>query len=328
MSTDIWLWTGFILFVLTVLTLDLWVFHRRAHVVSLREAATWVAVWVSLALTFSIGVFHWRGTIAGWEFLTGYVIEWSLSMDNVFVFALVFSYFAVPPQYQHRVLFWGILGAIIMRGIFIFLGVTLLHYFHWLIYFFGGFLLFSGIKFVLHRGVEVHPERNPAVKLARRFLLLTPNYEGQRFITRQKGHLVATPLLLVLVTVEFTDLIFAVDSIPAILAITQDPFIVYTSNIFAILGLRMLYFLVAGLIRMFRYLKTGLGLLLCFVGAKMMLSGVYDIPVTWSLLVIVLLVGTPILVSLATDMKQARQPRSLPLQGSVGSSVGPEEGKE
>ena len=283
MDSQLFLWVVFNVFVLGILALDLLVLHRKAHAVSLREAAAWSCAWVSLALIFGLGVYFFRGAEKGLEFLTGYVIEWSLSVDNLFVFLVIFSYFAVPAVYQHRVLFWGILGALVLRATFIATGTALLANFHWMIYVFGGFLIFTGIKLLFAGEGKIEPEKNPAVLLVRRFMKVTPDYEGQRFFIRRHGKLWATPLFLVLVVVETTDVIFAVDSIPAIFAITLDPFIVYTSNVFAILGLRALFFLLAGVMEMFHYLRVGLSFVLCFVGAKMLIVDFYKIPIGVSL---------------------------------------------
>lgn len=292
------LWIGFTLFVLGMLALDLGVFHRKAHSVSHREALVWVVVWISLAVIFNVGVFLQFGSQRGLEFLTGYLIEYSLSVDNIFVFLVIFRYFAVPEGSQHRVLFWGILGALVMRAVFILLGTVLIQHFHWVIYVFGAFLIFTGIKMLKGAEVEVHPERNPVVHLFRRFVAVTSEYSGARLLVRQGRYLVATPLLLVLVVVEATDLVFAVDSIPAIFAVTQDPFIVYTSNIFAILGLRSLYFLLAAAMTQFYYLKVGLGAVLSFVGVKMLISEYYEIPIVVSLGVVAVLLAGSILASL------------------------------
>ncbi|MCH8195818.1 MAG: TerC family protein [Chloroflexi bacterium] len=297
MDHSIWLWVGFTLFILLMLALDLGVFHRRAHVVGLREAAVWSAVWITMALLFNAGVYLWIGSEEGLAFLTGYVIEKSLSVDNVFVWLVIFSYFAVPAQYQHRVLFWGILGAMVLRGIFIAAGVTLLNQFEWVIYIFGAFLLYTGFKLAFRKDEQVQPERNPVLRLARRFIPVTSDYHGQRFFIRQHGRWIATPLLMVLVVIEATDVVFAADSIPAILAVTRDPFIVWTSNVFAILGLRALFFLVAGILRYFRYLNVGLALVLCFVGAKMLISDVYHVPTSVSLGTIAGILGTTMLAS-------------------------------
>jgi len=310
-SDSLFLWVIFNVFVLGVLALDLLVLHRKAHAVSLREALAWSSVWVSLALLFAVGVYVVRGEEKALEFLTGYVIEWSLSVDNLFVFLVIFSYFAVPPLYQHRVLFWGILGALVLRAIFIGTGTALLANFHWMIYVFGGFLVFTGIKLLFAGEEKIEPEKNPAVRLVRRFIKVTPDYEGQRFFIRKDGRLWATPLLLVLVVVETTDVIFAVDSIPAIFGITLDPFIVYTSNVFAILGLRALFFLLAGVMDMFRYLKIGLSVVLCFVGAKMMLADFYKIPIGVSLGVVAGILGISILASFLVRPKPEGVPSSL-----------------
>ncbi len=293
-----WLWFGFTAFILVMLVLDLGVFHRKAHEVRVREALTWTAVWVSLALTFNLGVYFWFGSERALEFLTGYVIEKALSVDNIFVFIVVFSVFAVPAKLQHRVLFWGILGALIMRAIFIVLGAALLERFHWVIYIFGAFLVFTGIKLLVQRGGEVQPERNPIFRLFKRLVPSVDDYRDGQFTVVEGGKRYATPLLLVLVAIEATDLVFAVDSIPAIFAITTDPFIVYTSNIFAILGLRALYFALAGIMEKFHYLKVGLSLVLVFVGAKMLLAGIYKIPILASLAVIVALLAGSIVASL------------------------------
>ena len=309
-SDSLFLWVIFNVFVLGVLALDLLVLHRKAHAVSLRESLAWSCVWVSLALLFALGVYFVRGEEKALEFLTGYVIEWSLSVDNLFVFLVIFSYFAVPPLYQHRVLFWGILGALVLRAIFIGTGTALLANFHWMIYIFGGFLVFTGIKLLFAGEEKIEPEKNPAVRLVRRFINVTPDYQGQRFFIRRDGALWATPLLLVLVVVETTDVIFAVDSIPAIFGITLDPFIVYTSNVFAILGLRALFFLLAGVMDMFRYLKVGLSFVLCFVGAKMMIVDFYKIPIGISLGVVAGILGISILASFLVRPKLAGVPAS------------------
>ncbi|MEJ7618433.1 MAG: TerC family protein [Pyrinomonadaceae bacterium] len=270
MSYSLWAWGGFAVFILVMLSIDLGVFSRRAHAVSYKEASIWSAVWVSLALIFAVGVFYYLGNQKGLEFLTGYVIELSLSVDNLFVFLLIFAYFRVPAEFQHRVLFWGVLGALFMRIAMIFAGATLINNFHWVIYIFGVFLIYTGIKMMTQSEVEVHPEQNPLVRLVTRFVPITHQYEGQNFFTRVNGRLHGTLLLLVLVMVEATDLVFAVDSIPAIFAITTDTFIVYTSNIFAILGLRSLYFLLAGVVEKFHYLKLGLSIVLTLIGVKML----------------------------------------------------------
>ena len=272
MPHSIWLWVGFVVFVVVMLLLDLGVFHRKAHTIGFREAAIWSGVWIALSMLFCAGIYIWMDNQKGFEFLTAYLIEKSLSVDNVFVWMLLLSYFCVPAQYQHRVLFLGVLGAIVTRGIFIAAGITLLNVFHWLLYIFGAFLIFTGIRLALRKDKETHPERNPVLKLVRRFLPVTSGYHGQRFFIRHAGALMATPLFMVLLVVETTDIVFAVDSIPAVLGITKDAFIVWSSNIMAILGLRALYFLVVNILRYFRYLKIGLALVLCFVGVKMVIS--------------------------------------------------------
>ena len=303
MDSQVFLWVVFNVFVLGILAVDLLVLHRKAHTVSLREALAWSCIWVSLALAFGVGIYFFQGGEKALEFLTGYVIEWSLSVDNLFVFLVIFSYFSVPPIYQHRVLFWGILGALVLRALFIATGTALLANFHWMIYVFGAFLIFTGIKLLFVGEEKIEPEKNPAVRLVRRFIKITPEYQGQRFFVRKDGKLWATPLFLVLVVVETTDVIFAVDSIPAIFGITLDPFIVYTSNVFAILGLRALFFLLAGVMEMFRYLRVGLSFVLCFVGAKMLVAEFYKIPIGISLGV----VGGILLISILASMLKQRQ---------------------
>ncbi len=291
------LWGGFLAFVLGMLALDLGVFNRRAHAVGQREAILWTVVWVALALTFNAGVYLWFGPRHGLEFLTGYLIEKALSVDNLFVFLVLFSFFAVPAALQHRVLFWGILGALIMRGAFIFAGTALIRSFHWVIYLFGAFLVVTGVRLLVQREQEQHPEQNPVLRVFRRVVPSVPDYRGARFWVREGNRLLATPLLMVIVVIEATDIVFAVDSIPAVFAITTDPFIVFTSNIFAILGLRALYFLLAGMLGRFRFLKIGLGLVLAFVGAKMLLSGWREIPILVSLGVITGLLALSVLAS-------------------------------
>jgi tellurite resistance protein TerC len=305
---QIWLWIGFNLFVLAMLAIDLGVFHRKSHAVSSKEALTWSIVWISLSLVFNAVIYlYWdrmmpnssyTNSEAGLAFLTGYLIEKALSVDNIFVFILIFSFFAVPDTYQHRVLFWGILGALVMRGVMIFAGVALLKHFHWVIYIFGAFLIFTGIRMALHKDVELRPDQNPVVKFFRKIMPVTQTYEGDKFFVRRTGSLMATPLFLVLLIVESTDLVFAVDSIPAIFAVTQEPFIVYTSNIFAILGLRALYFLLANVMDKFQYLKLGLSAVLTFVGVKMVIVDLYKIPVGVSLGVVAGILTVSIIVSL------------------------------
>jgi tellurite resistance protein TerC len=304
-SERLFLWIGFNLFVLGMLALDLGVFHRKAHAVSMKESSIWSAVWIALAMAFNVGVYFAWGPEKALEFLTGYVIEKSLSVDNLFVFLMIFQYFNTPNEYQHRVLFWGIIGALVLRAIFIAAGAALLANFHWMIYVFGAFLVITGIKMYLQGDEQIEPEKNPVVRIFERFVPIIKAYDGQKFFIRRDGKIYATLLMLVLVVVETTDVIFAVDSIPAIFAITEDPFIVYTSNVFAILGLRALYFMLAGVMEMFVYLKIGLSVVLCFVGAKMMLVDVYKIPIGVSLTVIG---GVLLLSILASWLVQPKKP--------------------
>jgi tellurite resistance protein TerC len=294
----LWLWLGFTGFVLAMLALDLGVFNRKAHVVSYREATLWSLIWIGLALAMGVVLYLWRGPDVALQFFTGYVIEKSLSVDNIFIFVLIFSTFAVPAAYQHRVLFWGVLGALVMRGALILGGAALVATFHWVLYLFGAFLIVTGLRMARHRGHAVHPDRNPLLRLARRLFPVTADYAGPRFLVWREGRRWATPLLLVLLLVESTDLIFALDSIPAIFAVTLDPFIVYTSNVFAILGLRSLYFLLAGSMERFAYLKVGLAAVLVFVGAKMLVADVYHVPIAVSLGVIALILTSAIVASL------------------------------
>jgi tellurite resistance protein TerC len=298
MGVDLWVWGAFVGLILALLALDLFVFHKEAHEVSFREATLFSVFWIALGLLFGGVIFWWQGAQAGGEYLAGYLIEKSLAVDNIFVFALIFGYFAVPAKYQHRVLFWGVVGALIFRAAFIAGGAALLDRFHWTIYVFGAFLVLTGIRMALHRNEETHPERNPALRVFQRFVPTTEEYHGQRFFVRHAGKLLATPLLAVLVLVETSDIIFAVDSIPAIFAVTDDPFLVFTSNAFAILGLRALYFMLAGMIERFVFLKVGLAAVLAFVGTKMLLTDVVKIPIWVSLLVIAALITISIVVSL------------------------------
>lgn len=291
-------WIGFNLFVLLMLALDLGVFNRKAHVVSVKEALTWSGVWICLSLVFNGLIYHWFGEAKAIEFFTGYVIEKSLSVDNIFVFVLVFKYFQIPSIYQHKILFWGILGALVMRVIFIFAGVALIEKFHWTIYIFGLFLIYTGYKMFTEQDKQIEPEKNPVIKFFRRVMPVTHELRGDKFFVFENGKRYATPLFLVLILIETTDLIFAVDSIPAILAVTQDRFIVYTSNVFAILGLRSLYFALAHVIHRFVYLSTGLAVILVFVGLKMVLVDVIKIPTYVSLIVIAVIITASIIFSL------------------------------
>lgn len=304
MSSEVLFWTVFNAFILVMLVLDLGVFHRKAHAIKIKEALLWCAFWISLALMFNLAIYFWKGPKVALQFLTGYLIEQSLSIDNLFVFLLIFSYFNVPSVYQHKVLFWGILGAIIMRVIFILAGIALIEKFHWIIYLFGGFLILSGVKLAFQKDKEIHPEKNPVLRLFRRFIPFTQDYHGGRFFVNKGKKYLATPLFVVLIVVETTDVMFALDSIPAVLAVTRDPFIVYTSNVFAILGLRAIYFALAGIMRLFHYLHYGLSLILVFVGLKMLLSGFYEMPVEIALGVIAGVLAVSVIASVFKPQKE------------------------
>jgi tellurite resistance protein TerC len=297
MSDSAILWICFNAFVLIMLALDLGVFHRKAHTVSIREALTWTGIWITLAMLFNLFLYYYLDKEKAVEFFTAYLIEKSLSVDNIFVIIMIFSYFNVPSSFQHKVLFWGILGALVMRVIFIFAGIELIHKFHWLIYIFGGFLIVTAIRMVTAAEAKFDPEKNPLIKLVRRIFRVTPSFHGDNFFIRIDGLLWVTPLFLVVIMIEATDLIFAVDSIPAILAISDDPFIVYTSNVFAILGLRSLYFALSGIESYFQYLKYGLAIILAFVGVKMCMMDFVKIPVEISLIVIVFVLGISMFAS-------------------------------
>jgi len=298
------MWGVFGVVVVTALALDLFVFHREAHEVRFREAAVWVAIWMSLATAFGFWTWYEAGAERGLEFFAGYLIEQALSVDNIFVFIIIFKYFGTPPEYRHRVLFWGILGAVLLRGLFVILGVALISQFRWILYVFGLFLVYTGIKILRHSEMEMDPAQNPAIRFLQRHLRIVNHHEGQKFLVRQDGKLWATPLLVVLLVIEATDVVFAVDSIPAIFGVTDDPFIIFTSNIFAVLGLRALYFVLHGLMNKFDFLHYGLGLVLAFVGMKMLLSQWVHIPIEWSLGVIVALLGGSILISWFFDPKK------------------------
>ncbi|MCY1078733.1 TerC family protein [Archangium lansingense] len=300
------LWVGFIVFVLLMLALDLGVFHRKTHEVKFKEALAWSGVWISLALVFNLGIWWKFGTTPAVQFLTGYLIEKSLSIDNIFVFVVIFSALKIPALYQHRVLFWGILSALVLRAAMIFAGVAMLQRFHWLIYVFGAFLILTGVKLFLQRNKEDHPEDGAVMKLARRVIPSTPRFDKDHFFTLENGRKLATPLFMALVLVELTDVLFALDSIPAIFAVTTDPFLVFTSNIFAILGLRSLFFVLAGAVEKFSYLKVGLSAVLVFVGAKMALVDVVKVPPAVSLGVIALLLGGSVVASLLKARAQER----------------------
>lgn len=304
---SLWTWVLFNVFVLAMLALDLGVFHRKSHSVSMREATAWTIVWISCAMIFNVIIFFWQGSDPALKFFTGYVIEKSLSVDNIFVFVLIFGTFRVPAEYQHRVLFWGILGALVLRGLFIGIGTALINQFHWVIYVFGAFLIFTGIKMAFQKEEGLHPEENPIVIFFRRFVPMTEKYDGSHFVVRRNGKLLATPLLLVLVIVEASDVVFAVDSIPAIFAITTDPFLVYTSNVFAILGLRALYFLLAGVVGKFHYLKVALSFILTYIGVKMVIVDFYKIPTGVSLGVIAVTLTIAMIASFLRAKKLERE---------------------
>src|SRR5437763_2029593 len=314
MHEPLWLWVSFTAFILVMLAIDLGLFNRKAHEITYQQALSWSAVWITLALLFS-GVVYWRynaaagaGTEAVVTYLTGYLIELSLSVDNLFVFLLIFAYFKVPAKYQHRVLYWGIVGALVMRGVMIGAGAFLIQKFHFIIYIFGAFLIYTGIQMFRQGDAETNPEQNPIVRFVTRYVPLTRHYEGQKFFTRQNGRRMGTLLLLVLVTVEVTDLVFAVDSIPAIFAVTTKAFIVYTSNVFAILGLRTFYFLLAGVVEKFHYLKTGLAIVLTFIGAKMLAEIAHlTIPPVGALIVVALVLLASVAASLIWPQPLAPQ---------------------
>ncbi len=301
------MWIGFNVFVLVMLALDLGVFHRHTHEVKMKEALTWTAVWIVCAMIFNASIYYyWDWMSPGSEysnadaalaFLTGYLIEKSLSVDNVFVFLMIFTYFQVPKLYQHKILFWGILGALIMRAIFIFAGVSLITTFHWMIYLFGALLIFTGVNMALQKDKKLEPEKNPVIRLFRKWFYVTDEYHGDKFFTTIDKRKYATPMFIVLLVIETTDVIFAVDSIPAILAITSNPFIVYTSNVFAILGLRALYFALAGIMGLFHYLHYGLAVILVFVGGKMLIVDIYKIPVEISLMLVLGILVVSVILS-------------------------------
>lgn len=292
-------WLGFNAFIVAMLAIDLGVFNKRQHEITFREAIAWVVFWTCLALIFNGLVYYWHGAEKAFEFMTGYIIEWSLSVDNLFVFIVIFSYFNVPRQYQHRVLFWGIVGALLLRGFFILAGVTLFGLFEWMSYVFGAILLITGARMLLHKeGEDPALDRNPVLRLIRKIFPVSDHYEEKKFFTRINGKTFATPLFMVLVMVEFTDMVFAVDSIPAVLSVTRDPFIVYSSNVFAILGLRSMYFALSGMMDIFKYLKTGLAIILGFVGIKMLIHHWYQVPIEWTLITVVGLLALSILFSL------------------------------
>lgn len=307
---SVWEWLAFAGIITFMLVLDLGVFHKKSHKVSIKESLAWTAVWICLAMMFNAWVYHKMGHQKGLEFLTGYIIEKSLSVDNIFVISLIFSYFRVPAQYQHRVLFWGVLGALFFRIIFIFAGVALIQKFNWMIYVFGGFLVFTGLKMLREEEKHIEIEANPMIKFVKRFWKISPNFDGEHFRTTHNGIKMFTPLFLVLVMIETTDIIFAVDSIPAILAITPDPYIVFTSNVFAILGLRSLYFALNGIMEMFEYINYALAGILAFVGVKMIISSWYHVPTIVSIGVIFTLLISSIVASIYFPKKNKKLPKA------------------
>ena len=309
-----WLWIAFISGVALLLMLDLFVLHRKAHEIAMREATIASCVWIALGLSFALPVWYLLGSQAAFQYLAGYVVEESLSVDNVFVWAVIFSYFSVPSRYQHRVLFWGIFGALTLRAVFIFAGVALLNQLAWLMYVLGGILVFTGIRVGMHSGDEVHPERNPVLKLVRRFIPVTADYHGQSLFVRLDGRLVATPLFVTLVLVEATDVVFAIDSVPAVLALSRDPFVIFSSNAMAILGLRSLYFMLAGARSKLVHINKGLGVILFYVGVKMIVADWYHIPTWISLCVIALVLTVTVIASLRTNKKRGDGPPVDPPQ--------------
>jgi TerC family integral membrane protein len=319
MSKQILWWIAFIIFVVGMLALDLGVFHRRSHAVKVREALLWSLMWIALALLFNLGVFWYYGHQAGIQFLTGYLVEKSLSVDNLFVFLLIFNYFQVPSSYQHKVLFWGIFGALIMRGIFIFAGIALIQKFHWVLYLMGVFLVLTGIKLVFEKEKEIYPEKNPLLRLFRKLMPVTSAYEGDRFFVKRDLRYFATPLFIVLLVIETTDVIFAVDSVPAVLAISLDPFIVFSSNIFAILGLRALYFALSGMMAMFHHLHYGLSAILVFVGIKMLVAAYYEIPILWALAFI----GVVLAISIVASIIWPHPEEVIPISAELPEIVPP-----
>ncbi len=306
MNQEFWLWTGFNVFVVLMLILDIGVFNKKSHEISIKEALLWSVLWIGLALLFNIGIWVYSTPQLAFEFATGYVIEKSLSVDNLFVFLALFNYFKVPAKYQHKVLFWGIVGALLLRAIFIIGGVALITTFHYIIYVFGAFLVYTGIKLFFNKDEQIEPEKNPLLKFIRRYMPVTKQYYNDKFFIKRLGHTIATPLFVVLILIESTDVIFAVDSIPAVLAISKDPFIIYTSNIFAILGLRTLYFALAGIVHIFHYLNAGMAIILMFIGAKMLVSDIYKLPIEVALgIVIAILIGSVVLSLLNPRAQQS-----------------------
>jgi len=317
MEHSLTLWIVFNAFILAMLIIDLKVFNRKPHEISIKESLIWTAIWIAQAIVFGIGLYYFLGTQPALDYFTGYLIEKSLSVDNIFVFLLIFTYFGVDSIYQHRVLFWGIFGALVFRLIFIFLGVALLEQFHWIIYVFGAFLIFTGIKLGLEKDKEIHPEKNPILKLVRRIVPITKSFHGPDFFIKRGSRLIATPMFVVLVVIETTDIVFALDSIPAIMAITRDPFLIYSANAFAILGLRALYFALSGVMRLFHYLHYGLAFILVYIGCKMLLENVIHIPTLFTLGVIVFTLTISVILSIKYP-NENEQP-DIPEQRKTGT---------
>ena len=317
-AVPLWFWVAFHIGVFTVLAIDLVGFNRKAHVIGIKEATIWSAIWITLSLSFNLLVWRLKGPDAALEFFTGYLIEYSLSVDNIFVFVLIFTYFQVQKKYQHRILFWGIMGALIMRGLMIWLGVAMVSRFHWILYIFGAFLLITGIRMLVSKGEEIDLESNFVLRMSRRYMRVTPDYHGQKFIVKKEGRWMLTPLALVLIVIESMDLVFAVDSIPAVFAITQDEFIIYTSNICAILGLRSLYFVLAHIIDRFIYLKTGLAIVLAVVGVKMLTGDIYHLPNWASLLFIISVLAVTVYLPLRATRRRPKRPATKELLKPAG----------
>lgn len=297
-------WVFFSLLILLILAVDLFFFHKEAHEVSFKEAVIWSIIWIAVALAFCVGIYYFENKEKALQFLTGYLVEKALSVDNLFVFLAIFSYFSVPSKYEHTILFWGVLGALVMRGLFIFAGILLIQLFHFVIYIFGIVLILTGIKLGMQKDEEIHPEKNWTLKLLRKFMPITPDYVNGHFVVKQQGRYWATPLLVVLIVVESTDILFAIDSVPAILAISQDPFIVYTSNVFAIMGLRALYFALSGLMQAFQFLRYGLAVLLSYIGLKMILIDLIHVPIGLSLAIIAAILASSIVASMISTAKK------------------------
>lgn len=308
MEYSLTVWIVFNVFIISMLVVDLMVFNRKPHEISIKESLIWTGIWIALAIVFGIGLYVYANPDTALDYFTGYLIEKSLSVDNIFVFLLIFTYFGVEPKFQHKVLFWGIFGALVFRLLFIFIGVALIEQFHWLIYIFGAFLVFTGIKLGLEKDKEIRPDRNPVLKLVRRFVPITKDYHGQNFFLKKRGRIIATPMFVVLIVIETTDIVFALDSIPAIMAITRDEFIIYSANAFAILGLRALYFALSGVMRLFHFLHYGLAFILVYIGFKMLIESFYQIPTTFTLIIIVITLIISVLLSIFFPKENSSHP--------------------